>query len=94
MANAQFRITDASPSCADLIGVRPDALIGEHLIDAIPDREIADAVMTCLSAIRQSGEERTVVAPGGRPYEIAIAVARSGRDQPIRVTLTAERAGA
>ncbi|MBI1876159.1 MAG: FHA domain-containing protein, partial [Acidobacteria bacterium] len=35
VANASFRITEASPECADLIGVTPGRLLGEHLVDAI-----------------------------------------------------------
>ena len=91
VANSQFRVTEASPACADLLGARPDALIGEHLIDAIPDRQLGDAVMQCLGALKTDGEQRTSVALADRPYEIAVVVSRTGRDQPITVTFTAER---
>jgi FHA domain len=88
VVNAQFRVTEASRDCADLIGVRPDALVGQHLIDAIPDRDIADAVMQSLSALGASGEHRTTVAAGSRGYDVSIVVSREGRDKPLTIVLT------
>jgi PAS domain-containing protein len=82
VANAQFRVTEASRDCADLIGVRPDALVGQHLIDAIPDRDIADAVLQSLSALGASGEHRTTVA------DVSIVVSREGRDKPLTIVLS------
>lgn len=88
VANAQFRVTEASRDCADVIGVRPDALVGQHLIDAIPDRDIADAVLQGLSALGASGEHRTTVAAGARGYDVSIVVSREGRDKPLTIVLS------
>jgi len=88
VANAQFRVTEASRDCADLIGVRPDALVGQHLIDAIPDRDIADAVMQTLSALGASGERRATVPAGARGYDVSIVVSREGRDKPLTIVLS------
>ena len=88
VANAQFRVTEASHDCADLIGVRPDALVGQHLIDAIPDRDIADAVLQGLSALGSSGEHRTTVPPGARGYDVSIVVSREGKDKPLTIVLS------
>jgi PAS domain-containing protein len=91
VANAQFRVTEASPGCAELIGVRPDALVGQHLIDAIPDRDIADAVLRSLSALGSSGEHRTVVTAGDRGYGVSIHVSREGKDKPLTIAISADR---
>ena len=88
VANAQFRVTEASRDCADLIGVRPDALVGQHLIDAIPDRDIADAVLQSLSALGASGEHRTTVPAGARGYDVSIAVSREGKDKPLTIVIS------
>jgi PAS domain-containing protein len=90
VANAQFRVTEASAGCADLIGARPDALVGEHLIDAIPDRQISDAVMRCLSGLTAEREQRMSVALADRPYKLSILMTRAGKDQPINITFRAE----
>ncbi|MFI5179615.1 MAG: PAS domain-containing protein [Vicinamibacterales bacterium] len=87
--NTQFRVTEASPGCADLIGVRPDALLGAHVIDAIPDRQIGDAVMRCLSALPSAGEQTAEVTPVNQPYSLAIIVSRAGKEQPIAITFSA-----
>jgi len=88
VANAQFRVTEASRDCADLIGVRPDALVGQHLIDAIPDKDIADAVFQSLSALGASGEHRTMVPAGARGYDVSIVVSREGKDKPLTIVIT------
>lgn len=89
LANALFRVTDASPDCAELLGVRPDALVGQHLLDAIPDKEVVDAILKCLGAIGTAGEERTTVPLAGRPYELLIIVSRPAKDQPMTITMRA-----
>src|SRR5262249_52433702 len=89
-ANPQLRVIEASARCADLIGARPDALIGEHLIDAIPDREVGDEVMRCLGALAAAGEQRTSVAPVGKPHRLSILMTRAGKDQPITITFRTE----
>jgi len=88
VANPQFRVTEASRDCADLIGVRPDALVGQHLIDAIPDRDIADAVLQSLSALGASGEHRTMLPAGARGYDVSIVVSREGKDKPLTIVIS------
>jgi hypothetical protein len=93
VASPTFRVTDASPSCSELLGVRPDALIGQHVLDTIPDRAILDAILKCLSKLPAVGEERATVTPESRPFSLAIAVSRAGRDQPIEIAFTVDGDG-
>ena len=86
-ADSKFRIASASPECADLIGVRPDALVGVHLIDAIPDKQIVDAVFKLVGLLGTSREETMVVAPEGRSYQLEVTVSQKGKDQPIFIGL-------
>jgi len=85
-----FHVTDASPGCADLLGVRPEALVGRHLLDAITDRQIADAVLGCLSALPAQGERQAVAADAAGRRLVA-TVSRTGKDKPVTIVLrTAE----
>jgi hypothetical protein len=86
-ANAQFRVTSASPECADLLGVRPDALVGLHLMDAIPQKEIVDAVFKCVGSLGASRQETVVLSPEGRPYQLELTVSQQDKDQPIGIGL-------
>jgi pSer/pThr/pTyr-binding forkhead associated (FHA) protein len=88
VTNAQFRVTEASRDCADLIGIQPDALVGQHLIDAIPDSAIGDAVLQSLSALGASGEHRTIVPMGPDRGDVSIVVSRDGRDKPLTIVIT------
>jgi hypothetical protein len=90
--NPTFQVIEAGPGCADILGVRPDALIGRHMLDAIPDRAIADAVLGCLSGLPLQGERRAPVTDTqGRRF--ATVVSRSGKDQPIAIVLRLEEQG-
>ncbi|OFW29273.1 MAG: hypothetical protein A3H97_08905 [Acidobacteria bacterium RIFCSPLOWO2_02_FULL_65_29] len=91
VADAQYRVTGASAGCADLIGVGPDRLIGQYLIDAIPDQDIADGVLLALSVLGASGEQFFLVAPGTRGYGVSIVVSREGKGRPLTVALSADR---
>ena len=86
MVDTGFHVTEASPGCAVLLGVRPDSLVGRHLLDAIADRQIADAVLGCLSALPPAGERQAVTADGSGRRLVA-TVSRSGKDKPITITL-------
>lgn len=86
IVDTAFRVIEADPACAALLGTRVDALIGHHLLDAITDRLIVDAVLGCLSALPASGErEASATDASGRT--IAVAVGRTGKEQPVTVTL-------
>ena len=86
VVNQQDRITEASPGCVDLVGARLGALVGHHLIDTIPDREIAGEVLRCLSALFATGEHGGSVEPAGRPYRVSIVVSREGKNRPLTIT--------
>ena len=91
VANASFLVTEAGPGCADVLGVRPDALVGKHLLDAILDTAIAEAVLSCLGNLPPQGEGKATVADGqGR--QLDVTVSRAGKDQPIAIVLRVERA--
>jgi PAS domain-containing protein len=89
VANSAFRVTDASQECAELIGASPDQLIGKHLVDAVRDPQIADAILRCLGAVGAAGEDQTVVIASGTRGRLGIAVNRAGKEQPITITVTA-----
>jgi pSer/pThr/pTyr-binding forkhead associated (FHA) protein len=91
IANASFVVTEAGPGCADVLGVRADALVGKHLLDAILDSAIAEAVLGCFSNLPAEGERQATVADGqGR--QLDVTVTRAGKDQPIAIVLRVERA--
>jgi hypothetical protein len=81
-----FHVTEASPGCATLLGTRPDALIGRHLLDAIADRQIADAVLGCLSALPPAGERQAATADGSGRRLVA-TISRPGKDKPITISI-------
>jgi hypothetical protein len=87
-ASAEFRVTEASQSCREVLGVASERLVGLHLIDAFADRATANAVLQCLSALSTgSGTKSAVVTPADRPFPLAIEMTRTGKDQPIRLVL-------
>jgi hypothetical protein len=91
IANANFVVTEAGPGCADLLGVRSDALVGKHLLDAILDTAIAEAVLGCFSNLPAEGERQATVADGqGR--QLDVTVTRTGKDKPIAIVVRVERA--
>jgi hypothetical protein len=90
-ADTAFRVIDADPPCAALLGTRVEALVGRHLLDAITDRLLVDAVLGCLSALPPEGERQaTATDVNGR--EIAVTVGRTDKDQPVTITLRAVEA--
>jgi len=87
VASAAYRVTEAGPECAEVVGVGPDAMVSQHLLDAIPDKAIVDGILRCLSTLPDSGEERTVVTPERVGNPIEVTVRRSARDEPITILL-------
>jgi pSer/pThr/pTyr-binding forkhead associated (FHA) protein len=88
VASATFRVVEASPTCGDILGIPPEALVGRHVLDAIPDKGVLDAILKCLSKLPAGGEERMTVALEGRPFRLSIMVGRPAKDQPITITFT------
>jgi hypothetical protein len=88
VASAAYRVTEVGPECAGILDVRPEAMVGQHLLDAVPDKRVVDAVLRCLSTLPPAGEERTTVELAGKDYQLDVAVRRAGRDQPITIVLT------
>jgi hypothetical protein len=86
LVDTGFLVTEASPGCSVLLGVRADSLVGRHLLDAIADRQIADAVLGCLSALPPAGERQAVTADGNGRRLVA-TVSRPGKDKPITISL-------
>ena len=77
----------ASASIAQILGVRSDTLLGKHILDAIPDREISEAILKCLSGVSLHGRDETVLGSGGAG-ELAhytVSVSRKGRHDPITI---------
>jgi hypothetical protein len=87
VANANYRVTEAAPECAEILGVRSDALVSQHLLDAIPDKAIVEAVLKCLSTLPPAGEERMTVSPEGKGYRLDVTVRRAGKEQPMTILL-------
>jgi pSer/pThr/pTyr-binding forkhead associated (FHA) protein len=86
VADRKFRIVEASPGCAHIVG-RPSAmLVGEHLVDAISDKPIADGIVQCLAKLANGGEHRAFVASASRGL-MSISVSRAGGDAQQRVTV-------
>lgn len=86
VANAKLRVTEVSGGVADLLGAKSN-IVGEHLLDAIPEKTVVDAVLKCLGALSGGGEERTVVSPDGKPYKLSVVVSRAGKDQPVTIVV-------
>ncbi|MFN8060501.1 MAG: FHA domain-containing protein [Vicinamibacterales bacterium] len=87
IADAAFKVTEASASIAQILGVRSDTLLGKHILDAIPDREISEAILKCLSGVSLHGRDETVLGSGGAG-ELAhytVSVSRKGRHDPITI---------
>jgi pSer/pThr/pTyr-binding forkhead associated (FHA) protein len=87
VADARFRVTDASPECEQIIGVTPRQMMGEHLVDALQIKPLVEAVLTILGSLPATGRQQTTVAREGLA-SLAVVVARSGKDQPVTVTIS------
>jgi hypothetical protein len=91
VADSKFRVTEASPECQQMLGVLPKQMIGEHLVQALQSKPLAEAVLTCLGSLPPSGELRSMVRRdhGGM---LNILVSRAGKDQPVVITIRAGEA--
>lgn len=93
VANAQFRVTEASPECETLIGATPERMVGQHLLDVISDPQLVESLLQGLSALKPRGEQMMHVETPGRPGRLLMWVHRSGKDAPIMITLRDEESG-
>jgi hypothetical protein len=91
VTNDKFRVSDASAGCQSLLGVAPAELVGRHLIDAIPDAAIVDAVLKLLTEVTEGEAHATVTSPA-KPFPLRVSVSRTGRDQPVIINLAAQGA--
>lgn len=90
VASPQFRIVEASPSCEALLGVKTEHLVGQHLLDALPDAALVDAILQCLSESPAiGGAEKHANCRAGR---VRVSVNRSSSDAPLMIHLRAEEA--
>jgi PAS domain-containing protein len=90
VVDRSFRITEASPECAELIGATPSALIGHHLLEAIQDQQIADGILKCLTAVSAGGDTRADIQPAGQSFRLAVAVTGEASKETLTVSLTRE----
>ncbi len=90
VANEKFRITEATEGTLELLGIAPAALKGQHLLDAIPDRTIGDAVLKLLTDVTQGGVGSLIVQPAGQTFALAVHVSRSGPSAPITARFVRE----
>jgi PAS domain-containing protein len=90
VASPHFRIVEASPGCEALLGLKIEQLVGQHLLDALPDAALVDAILQCLGESPAIGEaERHATCQAGR---VRVLVNRSGKEAPLTIHLRAEEA--
>jgi hypothetical protein len=82
VADISFRVQEATPRCLELLGMKADALIGKHLLDAVGEGPLGDAVLRCLAGLHGAGESRAAVPSRG----LTLSISRSAQDAPVIVT--------
>lgn len=87
VVDSRFRVTSASPECEALISAQPRQMVGEHLVDALQSKQLVEVVLTCLGELPATGERRVVLALDGRPAPLAIVISRTGKDQPVTISI-------
>jgi hypothetical protein len=85
VASPQLRVTEASDSCGAVFGVPRDRAVGQHVLDAISEKAVLDAVLKCLSAMPAAGQHEVTAAHDGTGKTLRIRVSRAGRDQPVTI---------
>jgi hypothetical protein len=85
VASAQLRVTEASETCAAVFGVGRDRALGQHVLDAIAEKGILDAVLKCLSAMPPAGQHEVTAVHEGTGKTLHIRVSREGRDKPVTI---------
>jgi hypothetical protein len=85
VANPQLRVTEASESAGPLFGVPRDKAVGQHVLDAISDRGLLDAVLKCLSALPPAGQQEATVTHEATGLTLKVKLSRTGKDQPVTI---------
>ena len=93
VTDGMFRITDASPECERVLGTPIAGLIGQHVIDAIQDKRITDALLRCLGEVAEGGETRVMIEPTDQMSGLALMLERQEKNGPLTITLTAMSPG-
>ena len=89
VTDSKFRITDASPDCEQVLAMPMRDLIGQHVIDAIRDKNITDELLRCLGVVAEGGEAQAMIKPTDKTSGMALVLARDKKDGPLTITLTA-----
>lgn len=90
VTDASFRVSEASASITPLLGVRADTMVGKHLLDAVPDKNVSEAILKCLSGVSLHGRDETIIAgvTGAELGECVVSVNRKGKLDPITIRFT------
>jgi hypothetical protein len=89
VADSSFRVQEATAPCLDLLGIKPDALIGKHLLDAVGEGALGDAMLRCLAGLQGAGEARAAVPSRG----LLLSISQPSADAPVVVTFLHGSAG-
>ena len=89
VTDSTFRITNVSPDCEQVLGRPMSDLIGQHVIDAIQDKNIADELLRCLSVVTEGGEAKGNIKPTDKTPGMVLVLARDRNNGPLTITLTA-----
>lgn len=88
VTDSRFRVTDANQECLQLLGLRPDRMIGRHIVDAFqPKALLVEAVLGCLASLPATGESHSSVPDDGGPVPLEMVLTRTN-DQPLTITVS------
>jgi hypothetical protein len=59
--------------------------MGQHVLDAISEKAVLDAVLKCLSAMPAAGQHEAGAIHEATGKTLHIRVSRAGRDQPVTI---------
>ena len=90
VTDSKFRITNASPDCERILGKPMSDLVGQHVIDAIQDKNITDELLRCLGVATEGGEAKGTIKPTDKTPGITLVLVRDKKSGPLTITLTAE----
>ena len=82
-ADAGFRILAADAGCEALLGLSPEAALGQHLIDALQDQAIVDEVLRLVTLATPERMAQGTASPGGGQFRLGIDVTRGSGGGPL-----------